>query len=154
TRENVYGETDLDPEFVVPMDAVKRVEIVRGPGSALYGGNAVFGVLNVVTRDGADVNGAIARVGGGTENTARGSLIVGAVTGGGWDIIGGISGYTSQGANDIVYDGIHDAAHNFGHIRNSDYEGAAAGFVKVRKGEFTATFDYETRDHDNRAATY
>src|SRR5690606_8602522 len=30
---------------------VERIEVVRGPGSALYGTNAFFGVINVVTRD-------------------------------------------------------------------------------------------------------
>src|SRR5438105_2078104 len=42
TREPLYGQTHLDQDFVVPMEAIKRVEVVRGPGSALYGSNAVF----------------------------------------------------------------------------------------------------------------
>ena len=52
TREVIYSQTHLDRDFVVPMEAVKRVEVVRGPGSALYGSNAVFGVVDVVTKDG------------------------------------------------------------------------------------------------------
>jgi iron complex outermembrane receptor protein len=36
---------------------VKRVEIVRGPGSALYGENAFWGVLNIVTLSGEDLQG-------------------------------------------------------------------------------------------------
>jgi outer membrane receptor protein involved in Fe transport len=34
----------------VPLDDVERVEVVRGPGSALYGGNALMGVINLITR--------------------------------------------------------------------------------------------------------
>jgi outer membrane receptor for ferrienterochelin and colicins len=36
--------------FPIPVDAVDRVEIIRGAGSAIYGGNAIFGVVNIVTK--------------------------------------------------------------------------------------------------------
>lgn len=34
----------------IPMDQVERIEIVRGPGSVLYGDNAVGGVINIITK--------------------------------------------------------------------------------------------------------
>ncbi len=34
----------------IPIDMVDRVEVIRGPGSSLYGGNAVFGIVNIVTK--------------------------------------------------------------------------------------------------------
>jgi outer membrane receptor protein involved in Fe transport len=43
------GDFDFAP---LPTDGVERVEIVRGPQSALYGSNAVTGVINIVTRQG------------------------------------------------------------------------------------------------------
>ena len=49
---NFFGEE------LVPLSAVSRVEIIRGPGSALYGANAFLGVVNVITRSGADHPGA------------------------------------------------------------------------------------------------
>ena len=39
------------PLNALPMSQVERIEIVKGPGSALYGGNALGGVINVLTRD-------------------------------------------------------------------------------------------------------
>lgn len=36
----------------VPMHAIERVEVVRGPYSALYGANALGGVINIITRQG------------------------------------------------------------------------------------------------------
>ncbi len=34
----------------IPLDQVERIEIVRGPGSVLYGDNAVGGVVNIITK--------------------------------------------------------------------------------------------------------
>jgi outer membrane receptor protein involved in Fe transport len=36
---------------------IKRIEIIRGPGSSIYGGNAELGVINIITKDGGDING-------------------------------------------------------------------------------------------------
>lgn len=49
-NDNIYGMAALDTSFGVDLAIVDRVEIVRGPGSSLYGTNAMFGVINVVTR--------------------------------------------------------------------------------------------------------
>ncbi len=48
---------------------VKRIEIVRGPGSALYGENAFWGVLNIVTLSGEDLQAVEVEVFGGDRET-------------------------------------------------------------------------------------
>lgn len=40
-----------------PVDQIKRIEIIRGPGSAIYGGNAELGVINIITKSGKDLKG-------------------------------------------------------------------------------------------------
>lgn len=42
----------FDLDLAVPLDAVDRIEILRGPGATLYGPDAVGGVVNIVTRRG------------------------------------------------------------------------------------------------------
>jgi outer membrane receptor protein involved in Fe transport len=53
---------------VQPLETVKRLEIITGPGGVLWGANSFLGVVNVITKDAEDVNGLEASVGGGTGN--------------------------------------------------------------------------------------
>lgn len=46
----------LGAEFI-PLQAIERIEVIRGPGSALYGANAFLGVVNVITRTGEAAHG-------------------------------------------------------------------------------------------------
>lgn len=55
------GGNALGPELI-PMSAVERVEIVRGPASALYGADAFLGVINIQTRSGASLMGVDGRI--------------------------------------------------------------------------------------------
>lgn len=43
---------------VQPMELVKRVEMITGPGGVLWGSNSLLGILNVITKDAEDVDGA------------------------------------------------------------------------------------------------
>lgn len=57
-----------------PMDELANVELVRGPGSALYGANAFSGVLNMVTKSPRGTEGGKVRLTGGELDTRRGDL--------------------------------------------------------------------------------
>lgn len=53
----------------VPVDNVARIEVIRGPGSALYGADAYAGVINVVTKSAAEAPGTVAGLGVGSFGT-------------------------------------------------------------------------------------
>lgn len=54
-NETLFTTTQFGSHF--PVDHIKRIEIIRGPGSALYGGYAELSVINIITRESKDVNG-------------------------------------------------------------------------------------------------
>jgi outer membrane receptor for ferrienterochelin and colicins len=51
------GESVQGHGFGLPIEMIDHIEIVLGPGSVLYGGNAMFGVINVITKRAKDTPG-------------------------------------------------------------------------------------------------
>jgi outer membrane receptor for ferrienterochelin and colicins len=75
-NDNVYDQASVGAEFGIDAAMFDRVEVIRGPASSLYGTNALFAVVNIVTRSGASLNGASVQIDAGTLGTelARASI--------------------------------------------------------------------------------
>lgn len=58
----------------MPVKSIIRIEVIRGPGSAMYGADAFSGVINIVTKDRKDINGTHAGTRVGSFNTHAGWL--------------------------------------------------------------------------------
>lgn len=68
-ENNILGTNDMaGPAY--SLHNVKRIEIIWGPASALYGANAFGGVINIITKKGEDLNGFSASQGFGSFNTS------------------------------------------------------------------------------------
>jgi len=74
----VNGVSMFDPNFnvatvhrVQPIETIKRIEMVTGPGGVLWGANSYLGIVNTITKDAEDVDGVEADVGAGTGNGDR-----------------------------------------------------------------------------------
>ena len=65
----------------VLLEDVDRIELVRGPGAALWGANAVNGVINIVTRRAGETAGGFASLTGGTNDQAQVDLRYGGSVG-------------------------------------------------------------------------
>ena len=51
TRDShVNGNSGFEQSFIPPLEAIERIEVVRGPMSSLYGSDAMGGVINIITR--------------------------------------------------------------------------------------------------------
>jgi outer membrane cobalamin receptor len=97
-RANAFGGgVDLSQ---VPLGDVERIEVVRGPQSALYGSDAIGGVVQIITRSGGPPS-ATGRVEGGGRGTRRAA---GATTGelGGWKWQAGADYFADDGFTGIA----------------------------------------------------
>lgn len=59
----------------VTLPEIKRIEVVKGPSSVLYGFNAFDGVINIITKSAKEINGTILQFGGGEYGTISSSAV-------------------------------------------------------------------------------
>jgi iron complex outermembrane receptor protein len=74
---NSYCTNIASPDFSISLAKIKQIEVLRGPASSLYGGVALTGVVNIITQQGADIDGVEAKVGIGNYGQMRGDLVFG-----------------------------------------------------------------------------
>ena len=92
-NDNVYGSAPFGTEMAMDLGIVDRIEIVRGPGSALYGTGAMFAVINIITKKGDMVDGLMASGKVGSYGKVVGCLTYGKELKNGLDImISGMKG--------------------------------------------------------------
>jgi iron complex outermembrane receptor protein len=147
-----YGPIGLD--FPLDVDLIDRVEVVRGPSSSLYGTNAFFGVINVVTKGGEHLQGA--RVSGalGSYGTYRGRLGYGRKFKGGGEVLAWATLYESEGQARLYFEEFDDPSTNRGVAENRDGESVASGFLKFRTRDFELMALISSRDKSIPTASY
>jgi len=79
----------------------KQIEIIRGPGSALYGANAFMAVINIVSREAVDINGIGVSSGFGSYDTQEYSVQFGKRLKG-IDIVGFADFFNTNGISETI----------------------------------------------------
>lgn len=120
-NDNVYASSPVGFDFMQDLRSIERVEIVRGPGSPLYGANAMLAVINIISRTGADVGGAEATVEYGSNGFAQGSLLLGTTSRSGFDAT--LSGtWLDHRGPDLYYPEFDTPETDHGVVRHLDWE--------------------------------
>jgi iron complex outermembrane receptor protein len=163
-NDDVYDAVLVGTEFPLDVDLIDRVEVIRGPSSSIYGSNAFFAVVNVITRRATSLAPLELAASAGSYRTygGRGSYAV--VTPGGLEVVLSASLYDSAGHRTLFYREFDDPATNRGIARKVDDDQAYSlfgslvygglrleGLVGAReKGIPTASFDTTFNDPRNR----
>jgi outer membrane receptor for ferrienterochelin and colicins len=85
----------------MPVENIARIEVIRGPGSALYGADAFSGVINIITKTAADLNGTELGLRAGSFNSRDGWVQHGSTLGG-FDVAAYLRAGHTDGQRQII----------------------------------------------------
>jgi iron complex outermembrane receptor protein len=152
-NENYTGGTRIGSDLGVDLDGIQRIEIVRGPGSSLYGARAMLAVLNLVTKTGRDLDGLDVIGTLGEHGTRGASARYGAVFGATSDLALSASWGETDG-EDIYFREYDFPTQNHGLAEGLDWERFARGQVSFRRGGLTLSAGGSVRSKGIPTASY
>lgn len=132
-NDNVYDAMAIGLDFPLDVDLIERVEFVPGPGSSLYGSNAFFGVINVVTKQGRDVRNVEVAGAAQSYGTDKERLSLGRRFDNGLDVLLSATRYDSAGQN-FHYPQYDSPATHFGRAQGLDGESQDGWFARFGYG--------------------
>lgn len=102
-NDNIFDSALVGREFPLDVDLIERIEYAPGPGSAVYGNNAFFGVVNVITRTGHSLDGVEVSAGYGSLRDRSVRLSYGTRLDSGVDLLLSFTDFDSKGAKEPYY---------------------------------------------------
>ncbi len=76
-RLNSHSTNTAAPDYSMSLEKVKRIEVLRGPASSLYGSIALTAVVNLITKDGRDIDGVSLKAGIGNNGQQKADFLYG-----------------------------------------------------------------------------
>jgi iron complex outermembrane receptor protein len=136
-NDKYFGQyvIELTPDM---LDAVDRIEVVKGPSSVLYGSDALFAVVNIITRTGKDVNGVQVSAEGGSSPLGRGVFTYGQQFTNGLDLF--LSGHYEANEGDRFL-----SFGSLGKAHDADDEQLADVYLSTKYEDFSAQLWYADR---------
>lgn len=120
-NESYYGSTYFDKELAINMASIECIEVVRGPGSVLYGAGAVFAVINIITKKGNRIDGADVAIEGGSVKRYDAAVMIGKRINN--DLEYSVSGTLGDSrGEDIFYPEYFNPPSTYGISKNLDWE--------------------------------
>ncbi len=163
-NENVYGQPFFSDDLGFGVNVIERIEIVEGPGSALYGTGAILAVINIITKKGKLIDGLQLTGEAGSYNSYIGGFSFGKQLATDVDFFISARIGDSKG-QDLYFREFDTPENNNGIADNLDWERFYGIYSKVSFNDFVLnlylfsrekgipTAAYETIFNDSRAKT-
>ena len=145
-NDNIFQAAAVGTDFILDVDLIDRVEVVRGPSSSLYGTSAFFAVVNVITRRGRDLKGAEVAAEAGSHETYRGRVSYGNRLAGGLEMLLSATGYDSDGNGRLYYPEFDSPDTNNGIAEDADGDEFHSLFARFSLLDFTLEGAYVDRE--------
>lgn len=145
-NKNFIGSALYNVAEILPMENVKQVEVVRGPGSALYGNSAFVATVNVITRTAEEINGVEVKTGGGSFDSYKGNIVGGGTFGEDLTISGSMDYYRTNGPQlPVEADTLAGTGFSLAPGTPDLAQKQTDGFLKIGYGDLLLTGHYLTR---------
>jgi iron complex outermembrane receptor protein len=142
-NDAIYDSATLGREFPLDVGLIDRVEYMPGPGSSLYGSNAVLGVVNVVTRGASQLPGLAATIEADSALGRKGSATWGGNVGAARVLLG-IAAERRPG-DDLYFAAYDRPADNHGLAVRADGERSDKLFAKAQWSQLTLSTELSDR---------
>ncbi|MDD5329803.1 MAG: TonB-dependent receptor [Sulfuricella sp.] len=154
-NDNIYDSALIGTEGVIDVDLIDHIEIIRGPSSSLYGNNAFFGVISVITRRGGhELKGPELAAAAANNSTGKGRASYGNRLENGLEILLSASSYRSAGYDSLYYPEFDAPGTNNGFARNADADRSDSVFGKFHFENFTLHTAFSTRTKNIPTASF
>lgn len=153
-NNNLTDGALIGTAFPLDVDLIERVEIIRGPGSVLYGNNAFFGVINVITKKVGQIGPAEVSGEYGTFDTYKGRVTLGHSFTNGVEVLLSGTLYDSEGNDRLFYKEFNTPDQNRGVARGIDDDSLKNFFGTLSYRDFTLQGSFITRKKNNPTAQF
>ena len=152
-NDNIYDQASVGTETIIEVDAIERIEIIRGPSSSLYGTNAFLAVINVISKSGRSLKGTEIAATGGSFSTGELRMSYGGRADSGVETF--VSGsYADSGGQNLFFPEFNSPATNNGWARRADGDTYARLFGKMSVGNVRVEGGYSSRDKQVPTASF
>jgi iron complex outermembrane receptor protein len=153
TNDEIYGSANVGGEAPVDIAAIDRVEIIRGASSALYGTDALFAVINIVTRSATSDPGLQIDVESGNAGERRAGATWGKRFGSGAEVFIQAASRRTRGERQF-YPEFQSDTPTRGLTGLRDGEDLATLFAKVNVANWHFEVAHTSRDKDIPTASF
>lgn len=144
-NESIYGAATIGTDLLIDMSTIERIEIVRGPGSALYGPYAMFAVVNIISKKGVDSSGLRVAAETGTYGTLGGQMRFGKLFDNGADLLLAARRWDRDG-EDQFFAEYDDAETNNGIAQGLDWDRSTSLNGRLTYGDFALQMYWVSRE--------
>jgi outer membrane receptor for ferrienterochelin and colicins len=153
-NDGIYDMAPIGTDFPIDVSLVERIEVIRGPGSSLYGTSAFFAVVNVFTSTGASRKGLQLETRAGSLHTGAALASFGGVTAGGAEFLVGGSIYGSQGQTRLHFPEFDTGEPGSGMARDIDDDESFRAFASMSAGRVSIRASLARREKQVPTASF
>jgi outer membrane receptor protein involved in Fe transport len=153
SNEALYDQASIGTEGLIDVDTIDRVEFISGPGSSVYGANAFFGVINIITKSARDMKGVQASVEAGSSNMRKARASYGWRNEEGVELLLSAASFQHDGEN-LYFPEFDTPATGNGIARGLDHDRYRNVLAKATAGPFSFRLAHVERTKGIPTASY